>query len=365
MNKINASVISRRKFFLAPTVYAVATGVGLGTLSDLSAADEKDRTKSSKSDMSVGEILGQGDFVYRANRHWGLLDRNKYPVKDCHGVAEDQDGRIVVLTNDTHNNLIAYGKGGQFLAAWEDRFPAAHGFEVTLNRGEDRYWIVDHERQVVSMCTPDGRELRRLDPGALKSKYADLTKYHPTNVAILPDGDFFVSDGYGSSYVHHFDPDWRYMSSFGGEGDGPENLKQPHAVWIDRRSGKPLLLICDRGNEQLKWFSLRGELLRTVSLPGALPSNIAPFNGHFSGHLAVACLNGMILIMDGADRVVSAVGGETPVYSEGELQPLSSFNYTFNHPHDVHVDESGALYVVQWWSNQTYPIKLEPLSEMT
>jgi len=82
----------------------------------------------------------------------------------------------------------------------------------------------------------------------------------------------------------------------------------------------------------------------------------------------------MILILDGADRVVSVVGsiarsasccgailGEPPVYTDGKLQRLSNFNYTFNHPHDVHVDSTGALYVVQWDSNQTYPIKLEPL----
>jgi peptidylamidoglycolate lyase len=75
--------------------------------------------------------------------------------------------------------------------------------------------------------------------------------------------------------------------------------------------------------------------------------------------IAVASLNGMILILDGSDHVVSAVGGEPPVYLDGKLQPLQVFNYTFNHPHDVYVDSSGALYVPQWWSNQTYPIKLE------
>jgi len=56
------------------------------------------------------------------------------------------------------------------------------------------------------------------------------------------------------------------------------------------------------------------------------------------------------------------VGGEPPVYVDGKLLPLQVFNYTFNHPHDVYVDSAGALYVAQWWSSQTYPIKLAPLS---
>jgi peptidylamidoglycolate lyase len=310
-----------------------------------------------------GEILGQGTFRYLANRRWGLLDRKRYPVKDCHGITEDRQGRIVMLTNDTHNNLIAYTKTGGYVAAWENRFPAAHALEIYDDHGEDRYWITDHDRQVVSMCTAEGRELRRLGPDALASKYSDIDKYHPTNSALAPDGDFFVSDGYGSSFIHHFDPDWRYISTFGGEGSAPSNLHVPHAAWIDTRSGKPLLLVCDRLNEMLKWFSLSGELRRVVPVPGARPSSVASFGGYragqFDDHLAIASLNGMILILDGADHVVSVVGGEPPVYLDGKLQPLQVFNYTFNHPHDVYVDAAGALYVAQWWSNQTYPIKLE------
>jgi hypothetical protein len=227
------------------------------------------------------------------------------------------------------------------------------------------------------MCSADGRELRRLNADAVASKYPDLTKYHPTNTAVMPDGDFFVSDGYGSSFIHHFDPDWRYISSFGGLGDGPANLNGPHAVWIDWRSGKPQLLVCDRGHNMLKWFSPEGQLSRIIKLPnpdslssdpsGPMPSNVARFGGYrdakHSDHLAVACLNGMILILDGEDRVVSVVGGKPPVYREGELQPIEVFNYTFAHPHDVYADAEGALYVVQWWSGQTYPMKLEPLDK--
>jgi hypothetical protein len=357
--KFEGSRFSRRSF-LGKTTAALTVGVA-GFRID-SAASEKQKAAPESCGYD-GEVLGQGDFRYRANRHWGLLDRSQHPVKDCHGITEDRNGRVVLLTNDTHNNLIAYDKSGKFLSAWENRFPAAHGFDITDQQGEDRYWITDHDVQCVSLCTSDGHELRRVGPSALASQYPDLSKYHPTNSAVTTDGDFYISDGYGSSFVHHFDPEWRYISSFGGTGSAPSNLSTPHAVWIDTRSGKPSLLVCDRGNEMLKWFSMSGELLRVVPVPGAQPSNVAPFGGykdsHASGHLAIASLNGMILILDGSDRVVSAVGGEPPVYVDGKLQPMQVFNYTFNHPHDVYVDSTGALYVAQWWSNQSYPIKLE------
>ena len=322
-----------------------------------------------------GEILGQGEFRYRANRFWGVLDRERYPVQDCHGISEDRHGRIVTLTNHARNNLIAYDKGGGFLAAWERRFPGAHGLDIVDHGGEDQYWITDQNSQVVSVCTAEGKELLHVGPEDLASAYPDLTKYHPTNTATLPDGDFFIADGYGSSFIHHFDPTGRYISSFGGEGTGPEKLKTPHAVWIDTRSGKPQLLVTDRGHNALKWFSLQGELLRVVSLGEEMerngepvacrPGNVAQFSayrgGRFKDHLAIACLRGMILILDGSDRVVSVVGGAPATYQDGKLQTPEVFNYTLTHPHDVWVDAQGALYVAQWWSSQTYPIKLELL----
>jgi peptidylamidoglycolate lyase len=362
MKATNPRAISRRSL-LAKAAASVATAslMDCATPTSASVLEGPGPVKNE----CEGEILGQDNFRYRARRRWGLLDRSRYPVKDCHGMAEDRKGRIVLLTNDTHNNLIAYDKSGKFLVAWETRFPTAHGLDIEDHRGEDRYWITDHDLQCLSVCSADGREMRRIGPEAVASRYPSLKDYHPTNSALAPDGDFFISDGYGSSFVHHFDPEGQYISSFGGTGNQPSNLNEPHAVWMDTRSGKPSVLVCDRGNEMLKWFSLSGELQRIVPVPGARPSNIAPFHGspggRFDKHIAVASLNGMILILDEKDLVVSVVGGEPPVYIDGKLKSLQVFNYTFNHPHDVYVDRAGALYVPQWWSNQSYPIKLEPL----
>lgn len=308
-------------------------------------------------------ILGQGDFRYRLNRFWGLLNRAETPVDDCHAITENREGQIVLLTNHAANNLIVYTKHGAFVSKRENRFPRAHALEFETDAaGDERLWITDHGISVVSLCACDGRELRRLTPDHLAAKYPDLSRYHPTNVAVMPDGDFFVSDGYGSHYIHHFDPDWKLVASFGGAGTAPENLRQPHAVWLDRRRGKPELLICDRGNELLKWFSAAGELLRIVPVPGARPCNVTQFAGD---HLAIPALNGMVLILDGSNRIVSVIGGEPARYEDGRLQPLVAFNYAFIHPHDVHADAAGHLYVAQWDSNRSYPLKLERVAGTT
>ena len=300
------------------------------------------------------EVLGHGAFRYRADRFWGTLDPLQHPVEDCHAVVEDNSGRIIILTNDTHNNLLGYTKSGRLLSAWEHRFPAAHGLEHSIMGGEERLWITDHDRQVVSLCTLEGREIRRLEAAVVAKPYANMGDYHPTNVAVMPDGDFYVADGYGADYVHHVDPDWQYMGSFGGTGENPEHMNCPHAVWHDQRPGRPPLLVCDRGNGMLKWLSVEGKLEKVLSLPGSLPSNVALLGDH----LVVASLNAMVLVLDAHDRVVSAIGGLPPVYEGNDLKPLRVYNHALCHPHDVHVDDKSDMYIPQWDSNHTYPVKL-------
>jgi hypothetical protein len=302
------------------------------------------------------DVLGQGTYRYRAVPDWGRLDPAQVPVKDCHAITENREGQIVLLTNEVQNNIITYTKDGAFVAKRENRFPAAHALEFD-QRGGERLWVTDHQLSVISLLTPDGREERRLEPAALSKQYPDPTKYHATNVAVMPGGDFYISDGYGSHYIHHFDPEWKYVRTFGGAGTAPENLKQPHAIWLDTRRGRDELLVCDRANAMLKWFTPKGELVRTVGVPGSQPSNIAAMANN---HIAIASLNAMILILDGSDRVVSVVGGEAPVYENGILEPLvSSATTPFIHPHDVYVDKAGALYVAQWNSNRSYPLKFD------
>ncbi|MEM8987406.1 MAG: 6-bladed beta-propeller [Pseudomonadota bacterium] len=318
---------------------------------------------SAASRIEAEEILGQGLFRYQADRTWGRLDPHRQPVKDCHGIAENSDGDIVLLTNHVANNFIVYEKSGAFRRAWETRFPGAHGLAITQHDGEDRYWVTDHNRKEVVVLSADGKDILSVGSDAVADLYRCDRKYLPTNAAVAPDGDFFVGDGYGSSFIHHFDSSGTLIASFGGEGDGPENLKQPHGIAIDGRGDAPALLVCDRGNNLLKWFSFEGDLLKTIAVPGAMPSNVAPFKGRYQGYLAVACLTGMILILDDTDAIISVVGGQPPRYDGDRMRTLYPFNYEFNHPHDVCVDEDGALYVAQWWSNRTYPIKLELVSE--
>ena len=48
--------------------------------------------------------------------------------------------------------------------------------------------------------------------------------YNPTNVAIAPNGDIYVADGYGSYFVNQYTSKAEYIRSFGGRGSEPGKL---------------------------------------------------------------------------------------------------------------------------------------------
>ena len=53
-----------------------------------------------------GAIYGQGNMRYRMNKDWGKLNPEKHPVNDCHEMVQDAKGRILLLTNETKNNVL-------------------------------------------------------------------------------------------------------------------------------------------------------------------------------------------------------------------------------------------------------------------
>jgi hypothetical protein len=53
---------------------------------------------------------------YRLDKDWSKADSQKNPVNDCHEMVQDSKGRILLLTNETKNNVLIYNKSGKLLA---------------------------------------------------------------------------------------------------------------------------------------------------------------------------------------------------------------------------------------------------------
>ncbi|MEZ4958973.1 MAG: 6-bladed beta-propeller [Saprospiraceae bacterium] len=308
-------------------------------------------------------ILGHNGFQYKIDLNWGALNHEFYPVNDCHEMVQDSRGRIVLLTNHTQNNVIIYDKSGQLLEVWGTEFPGAHGLTLHVENGEDFLYITDYERHEVIKTTIDGKVVLVLPYPAETGRYGKADLYKPTETAIAPNGDIFVADGYGQQLILQYNPKGELLHFFGGRGEGDEHLDNAHGIVIDtRNAGNPTLLVTDRKRNQFKRFGMDGKLLEVFHLPGAYVCRPV-IHGE---HIYTATIwsgdgqpeTGFVSILDKNNRLVSAPGGIEPVYENGQLQTMRQAVKVFKHPHDVCVDEDENLYVAQWNSGKTYPVKL-------
>ncbi|GAB3645974.1 peptidylglycine monooxygenase-like protein [Echinicola sediminis] len=310
------------------------------------------------------EIIGHGDFKYKVNKNWSKQNASKIPVKDCHEMVQDKKGRLILLTNETSNNIIFYDRSGKVLKTWGNDFPGGHGLTLHQEGEEEFLYITDHDRHQVIKATLDGKILLTLDYPKETGVYEKPEQYRPTETAIAPNGDIYVADGYGLSYIIQYSPKGEYIRHFGGKGEAATNLQQAHGICLDTRNPeKPELIITSRLAHEFKRFSLDGQHLKTVPVTGCWVNRpvIKGENLYFSVLRTVSRkdYDGLTVIVDKNDQVVSAPGGSAPEYIDGKLQTIVYDGHTFMNPHDVCIDEDENIYVPQWNSEQTFPVQLK------
>ncbi len=312
-------------------------------------------------------VLGHNKKRYRLDTAWSRADVASYPVKDCHEMVQDQKGRILLLTNETKNNVLVYDKKGRLLQSWGTDYPGAHGLTLFNENGTDMLFICDNERHQVIKTTIDGRVLLTLTYPVETGRYTKAEEFVPTETAIAPNGDIYVVDGYGKDFVIQYDAAGRYLRHFGGRGEGEPFLLNAHGICVDTRNKtKPSLVVTSRMQNAFKRYTMEGEYIETIAMPGAWVCRPV-IKGE---HLYAAVLqsqsaqwkqSGFITILDKDFKVVSNPGGTAPLYANNKLGEMQQAEKVFSYPHDVCVDDEEALYVAQWNSNKVYPFKLKPV----
>jgi hypothetical protein len=308
-------------------------------------------------------IIGHNSHQYKIDLQWGALNSNFYPVNDCHEMVQDSKGRIILLTNHTKNNIIIYDRSGKLLEVWGTDYPGAHGLTLNVENGEDVLYISDNNRHEVIKTTITGKVIQVFPYPKESGKYATKESYIPTETAIAANGDVYIADGYGEQYIMHYNAKGELLNTFGGRGDDKHLFNNAHGICIDNRKPEnPTLLITARQQNKLKRFSLNGDYLNSIDLPGAFICRPVIHNKHiylatiWSGDGAEG--TGFISILDENNQLISAPGGCKPKYIDKQLSPMYQALKVFQHPHDVCIDDDENLYVAQWNSGKTYPIKL-------
>ncbi|MEA5425215.1 twin-arginine translocation signal domain-containing protein [Arcicella lustrica] len=318
-------------------------------------------------------IIGHNSHKYKVVAGWGVLDADKNPVNDCHEMVEDAKGRLIMCTNETKNNILIYDKSGKLLEAWGTTYPGAHGLTISNEGGEQFLFICDNARHQVIKTDLKGREVMKLEYPKETGVYESPNRFVPTETAVNPaNGDIYVADGYGSQYITQYDNKGRYIRHFGGYSKeyADEKFDTCHGILVDTRDKKnPTLLITDRSHTCMKRFTLDGKFLAVYHLPGTFVCRPV-LHGDYIFAAAYRSSDqswnnsGYIQVMDKNMKVISTPGGSEPIYKDGKLQRQHKDdpNQVFMHPHDVWVDSDENIYVPQWSSKKTYPIKLERIA---
>ncbi len=311
-----------------------------------------------------GKIYGHNHMRYQLDTQWCKTTPAINPVNDCHEMVQDKQGRLILLTNETTNNIIFFDTAGKVLHTWGHQFPGAHGLTLHEENGEEFLYITDTEKHQVYKTNLAGDILLTIDvPLQADGIYKKAEEFVPTETAIDENGDIFIADGYGAQYILHYDAKGHLIKYFGGRGEGDEHFDNAHGICFDRRSGDALL-ITDRTRNSFKKFSRDGKLLEVIKLDGACVCRPVIKGDHlYTAVLRSPDLNtegtGFVTILDKQNKVISNVGGTAPVYKDHALQPMRQADKIFVHPHDVCIDRDDNIYVAQWASGKVYPYKLK------
>ena len=147
------------------------------------------------------------------------------------------------------------GDTGELLAEWgRDLFSMPHGLTVD---DENNVWVTDVGLHQVHKLTHDGQPLLTIGTaGVMGSDGAHFAL--PTDVAVLPDGSVYVSDGYVNTRVAKFSATGEFQFQWGTKGDGPGEFDLPHGIALDREG---LVYVADRSNSRVQVFDSQGEFL--------------------------------------------------------------------------------------------------------
>ena len=295
---------------------------------------------------------------YEAHVDWHQLP-DGWELVEVVGTATDSEDRVYVFNRGEHP-LIVFDRDGQFLNSWgEGQFVRPHGIHIGP---DDALYLTDDLDHTVHKYTTDGKLLMKLgesgcgsDTGVENRDYRTIqraagTFNQPTNVALTPEGELYITDGYGNARVHKFSAAGELLFSWGEPGDGPGEFNLPHGIAIDSQG---VVYVADRENDRLQLFDLDGKFISEwtqVERPMQVfidsddriyVAEVGWRAGLFPGVTPPPDpVGGRVSILDRTGALLDQWGGGDDPCAPGD----------FYAPHDIWVDRHGDIYVgeVTW-----------------
>lgn len=300
-------------------------------------------------------LVGAGEYLYECDHDWAQLP-DGFRWKNTHGVTIDRVGQIYIKhqgeLDSPLDTVLVFDPDGKFVRSFGQEYTGGgHGIDVRVEDGVEYIYLCDTVRRQIIKTDLQGEWIWKQRYPRESGVYQNLNQWKPTNIAFLPDGGFCVADGYGSHYIHRYDRQAHWICTFGGEGTEPGKLKTPHGIWWDDRPGRePALVVADRANARLQYFSVDGQPVEIVE--GLLFPASFDLRGEV---MLVPDLHARVSLFDIRNQPIIHLGDD-PAWRQQVLannfemrgDPSRWQPGKFIHPHDACFDSDGNIFVVEW-----------------
>ena len=244
-----------------------------------------------------------------------------------------------------HHVLYVLDGQGAMVAYYKDRDQDYEGFcgrgphkiKMSPYDPEKHVWVIDDQLHVIHKYTYDmTKEVLTLGTKGKRGRDAGVLFDRPTDIDWLPDGTFFISDGYGGTRVAKFDKDGKFLMDWGTppkdpNNPGPNEWNTVHSIAIsaDRR-----LFVVDRGHRRFQVFDENGKFL-TLFNTGR---NSSPYYHYIDTDQNIWVGDG------GTNRILKYDLDGHYLYGWGGMGGAWGL---FSGPHQLTVDQDRNLYVAE------------------
>lgn len=284
---------------------------------------------------------------------WLSLPDGMEQMGASHGdVAVSENGDVYVsLTGGLRAGIQVYGADGNYLRNVEGAPKDFHGF--VIHKDADSVEYIYGPRLTTGEILKlklDGTVVMTIPASAIpeelwKKNKAGKPALRLTACDVAPNGDIFVTDGYSSDLVHHFNAAGQYQATFGGKAE-PYNFQTLHKIAVDTRFDPVRIVGVSRTDGRVVHMSTDGEYLGDVATDLMKPAALV-VRGDL---LAVGEILGRVTLLDKEGNIFKQLGANENADETGtnKTEPAKWRTGVVNAPHGVAFNKSGDLFVTEY-----------------